>query len=114
MAGTSTVTVTSVTNVDIPAGFGIPLVNLNTDLFPAPTMTALDSRYGGAGGDNAFEYIQSTPLATWVIAVPGVMGRRPNVDIYIANELVEADVVASTTQVTITFPSPQSGSAVLS
>ncbi len=102
------------TNFDIPPGYGIPLVDLNTDLLNTPTMTALDARYGGSGGDNAFEYIQAVPLATWVIAVPGTMGRRPNVDVYIANELVDADVVASTTQVSITFPSPQIGSAVLS
>jgi hypothetical protein len=34
---------------DIPAGYGIPLVDLATDLLPAETMAALDDRYEGGG-----------------------------------------------------------------
>ena len=34
---------TSLANFDIPPGYGIPLVNLNTDLLPAPTMAALQA-----------------------------------------------------------------------
>jgi hypothetical protein len=30
---------------DIPAGYGVPLVNLATDLLPAPTMDALAGVY---------------------------------------------------------------------
>jgi hypothetical protein len=30
---------------EIPAGFGVPLVDLATDLLPTPTMSALDARY---------------------------------------------------------------------
>lgn len=106
--------VTSLTNdFDIPEGKAFVLVDLVTGLFPQITMDTLDDRYAG-DGSGAFEYIQSTPLATWTIPVPLTMARRPNVDVYIADELVDTDVTASTTQVVITFPSPQVGSAVLS
>lgn len=101
------------TEFDIPEGYAIPLVNTSTKLFPNPTMNALDARYGGSSGDPGYEYVQSTPLATWTIAVPGAMGRRPNVAVYIGGEMVESDVVADATQVVITFPEPVAGTAVL-
>lgn len=70
----------------------------------------------GPPGDNlAFEYTQATDLSTWTIPVPVGFGRRPSVAVYLASgEAVMADVSASSTSVTITFASPQSGSAVLS
>lgn len=98
--------------VDIPPGYGIPLVNLANDLLPDPTMDALDARYAG-GGSGAFEYTQAVAQATWTIPVPGAMGRRPNVSVFIGNENVDTDVVADSSQVVITFSSPQSGTAVL-
>jgi hypothetical protein len=100
-------------DIAIPPGYGVPLVNLTTDLFPAPTMNALDARYGGSGGDPGFEYVQSTPLATWTIPVPGAMGRRPNVAVFVGGEMVETDVTASPTEVVVTFPEPVAGTAVL-
>src|SRR5688500_11755100 len=103
------------TSLDLPPGKAIPLVDEITKLFNPPTMSALDARYAGGGGGSAgYEYVQSTPLATWTIPVPVGMGRRPNVDVYIAGELIDSDVSASSTQVVVTFPSPQVGTAVLS
>ncbi len=96
----------------IPPGYGVPLVNLTTDLLPAPTMAALDARYAG-GGSGAYEFVQATPLATWTIPVPSGMARRPSVTVYIGDELVDSDVVADDTQVVVTFSSPQTGTAVL-
>lgn len=56
-------------------------------------------------------HTQSAPSATWVI--PHTFGRIPAVAVYIAGELVDTDVTATTTNVTITFPAPFSGVAVL-
>lgn len=55
---------------------------------------------------------QTTPSGTWVIS--GTLGRIPNVAVYVDGELVEADVSATPTTVTIVFPSPTAGVAVLS
>lgn len=67
----------------------------------------------GASGTDAFEHVQSTPSASWVIAIPLSFGRRPNVDVYVGDVQVEADVTATSLNVNIQFPSPTSGSAVL-
>lgn len=98
---------------DIPDGYAVPLVNQTTKLFPQPTMNALDARYGGSSGDPGYEFSQLSPLATWTIPVPVEMGRRPNVAVYVAGEMVETDVTADSTQVVITFPTPVAGTAVL-
>jgi hypothetical protein len=67
---------------------------------------------GASGTGGGIEHIQSTPSANWIIAHP--LGRRPGVNIYLSSgEAVEADVSASLSSVSITFPSPVSGSAVL-
>jgi len=71
----------------------------------------IDPSAPGAG-DLGIDHIQSTPLATWTI--PHELTRRPNVSIYsTSGEEVEADVSASLTQVSISFPAPFAGSAVL-
>jgi hypothetical protein len=58
------------------------------------------------------EYVRNTPAATWSIIHN--LQRRPSVIIYDASGAeVEADVVADTTSVTITFPAPVTGSVVL-
>ena len=57
------------------------------------------------------EYIQSIPAATWTITHN--LGRVPSVQVFIDGELVETDVVSTSTVTTVTFPSPQSGVAVL-
>lgn len=77
----------------------------------------LDSLHGAPGvpGDAiAFEHVQSTPSASWSIDIPPEMNRRPNVSIYVDDILVLSDVQANETSVNITFPSPVTGSAVLS
>lgn len=66
---------------------------------------------GGSGG--GIEYVQSAPSASWIIPVPVSMGRRPNVAVYILGNQVEADVSADSTTVSIAFPSPIAGTAVL-
>lgn len=68
---------------------------------------------GPPGVGTGVEVQQSTPAATWIFAVPVGFGRTPSVDIYVAGELVDADVTADSTTVSIQFPSPAVGSVVL-
>lgn len=69
---------------------------------------------GPAGGASAgIEHTQTAPSASWVIAVPAAFERRPGVAVYVAGEQVEADVTADSSTVSIQFPTPTSGSAVL-
>lgn len=57
---------------------------------------------------------QTTPSASWNIDVPPNLGRVPAVSIYLATgELVYADVVATPTNVYITFPSAYAGFVIL-
>lgn len=67
----------------------------------------------GASGSAAFEHTQSTPSSSWAIDVPVEMGRTPNVAVYVEGRLVLADVEANPSTVSITFPAPVAGSAVL-
>ncbi len=62
-------------------------------------------------GTLGFEHIQSTPQSIWTIS--HVFGRRPNVQIYVAGKVIFTDVSSTTTQVTVTFPTPIAGIAVL-
>jgi len=59
-------------------------------------------------------YTQSTPASTWIITHN--LGRVVNVTLYNATGVqVESDVVASSSNVvTVTFASPQTGSALIS
>lgn len=61
--------------------------------------------------DNASVYVQSTPLATWTI--PNPFERLPAVSLYVNGESVETDVTATTTFITITWPYPVAGVAVI-
>lgn len=62
----------------------------------------------------SLEYAPPFAMATWIIPVPEGLDRRPVVVIYDTfGEEVDADVVASVNTVTITFPSPYTGTAVL-
>jgi len=55
---------------------------------------------------------QTVAAATWTIS--HTLGRRPNVALYLdSGEEVEADIVSTTTQVTITLPAPMTGQAIL-
>lgn len=64
---------------------------------------------GGAG--SALVHQQSSPSASWSIA--HTFGRLPLVDLYIDGQQVEADVAATDTTVSVTFPAPTAGTAVL-
>ena len=58
------------------------------------------------------EYDQLTPSATWTFT--HLFGRRPNVIVYnAAGQEVFADVTADDMLVTVVFPTPTTGSAVL-
>jgi hypothetical protein len=57
------------------------------------------------------EHIQSEPTSTWIVAHN--FGRRPNVSVIVDGEVVDTNVVATSTQVTINFPAPYTGSAIL-
>lgn len=79
-------------------------------------VVALPAGSAGGGSSDAYQFIQSTPAATWTIALPlSFPNRRPGVDIYVNDILVETDVqwLPSTKTVSITFPSPTSGVAVI-
>lgn len=69
---------------------------------------------GPPGEAAGIEFVQSTPLAAWSIEVPEELGRKPNVTIYVDGDLVMADVQATESSVFIQFPTPVTGSAVLS
>lgn len=56
--------------IPIPAGQGVPLVDMVTKLFPAPTMAALDARYAAAPPESEPE-APVTPLIGWVDVVTG-------------------------------------------
>lgn len=56
-------------------------------------------------------HTQSSPSASW--SFDHALGRIPVVSVYINGELVLADVQATTSHVTIQFPTPTSGVAVL-
>jgi hypothetical protein len=60
---------------------------------------------------SGYEHTQTIPSATWVINHP--LGRMPNVTIYFGSEQVDTDIVASPTVVTVIFPAPATGVAVL-
>lgn len=66
----------------------------------------------GGGTAGAEVFVQETPLATWTFTHS--LGRLPTVTIYIGGEIVWAPVDANATTVSVTFPSPQTGSLVLS
>ena len=66
----------------------------------------------GLPGDSiAFEYTPPAPAATWTITHN--FGRRPTIAVYIAGEYVLVHTDANSTTATITFPSPMTGTAVL-
>lgn len=65
-----------------------------------------------ADNPQTFVHDQLAPVSTWVIPHP--LERRPGVTVFLATgEEVEADVTASSTVVSITFPAPMVGQAIL-
>lgn len=78
---------------------------------------AIAAAVGNAGGGNGhggdgWTYVQAIALATWVI--PHTFGRLPSVSVYVAGELVDADVTATDQLVSVSFPSPAVGRVALS
>lgn len=67
---------------------------------------------GPPGVSPGVELVQATPLATWNFA--HTLGRKPTVTVYVGGELVDTDVIATSSSVTLTFAAPQAGSVVLS
>lgn len=66
----------------------------------------------GPPGSGALRLDQATPAATWILTHN--LGRVPIVQIFLASgELVMADVVASTSILTVTFAAPQAGFVVI-
>lgn len=65
----------------------------------------------GGGSGVGIQHDQTTPSASWII--PHNLGRIPNVQIYVGGEVVIADIAATATSVSVTFPSAQTGVAVL-
>lgn len=79
------------------------------------TLVALPAG-SGSGGFSGFEHNQSSASALWTIALPTDFPiRRPAVEIYVGNVEVEADIswLPSTRTITIEFPTPVTGVAVL-
>ena len=56
-------------------------------------------------------FTQSSPAASWTFIHS--LGRLPIVEVYVGGEEWNADVAATSTTVTVTFASPQSGTVVL-
>lgn len=73
---------------------------------------AVSNAGGGSHGGDGWTYVQAIPLATW--AIPHTFGRIPNVSVYVAGELVDADVTATDQLVSVSFPSPAVGRVALS
>lgn len=64
-----------------------------------------------APGEEASVFVQTEPLATWVIA--HLFDRLPAVTLYVDGEIVETDVTSIPNQTTVSWPYPISGVAVL-
>lgn len=63
---------------------------------------------GPAGAGSAPLRLDAPLAATW--ALSHALGRVPTVQVYLSTgESVLTDVTATTTQITVTFPSPQQG-----
>ncbi len=63
---------------------------------------------GAAGSGSAPLRINASLASTWTL--PHSLGRVPTVQVYLTTgEQVLTDVQATTTQITVTFPSPQAG-----
>lgn len=82
---------------------------------PAKELRIVALPPGAGGGSSAFEFTQATPAATWIIVLPLGFGRRPAVELYVGDVQVETDMfwTPATNTLTIVFPSPTSGVAVI-
>ena len=89
-----------------PEGMAEALVRV-----PVPAIAAIIGLPGPQGptGPSAEPLRIDAPLAaTWILSHP--LGRVPAVHVYLStNEPVLTDVSVTTSQITVTFPSPQQG-----
>ncbi len=100
----------SVTVVAVPTSSPVAVPVALSD---APTATvSLNSGPALAGWGHVHH--QSSPAASWHVPVPPELGRRPVVSVYLEDgELILTDVVATATDVYLTFPAPIAGYVVL-
>lgn len=85
-----------------------PIYNHTVAPYPIDDQDGPDT----APSSTAFVHQQPVPLATWII--PHSFGRIPAVSVYLnTGEEIEPDVIASVTTVSIMFPTPTAGTAVL-
>jgi len=82
---------------------------INEDVLVVDVFTGARGPRGLVGSGLVWD--QTIPLSSWTI--PHEFGRRPDVTIYIGNEIVDTDVYATATTVTVVFPTPRTGQAVL-
>lgn len=68
---------------------------------------------GPPGTGVGTEIQQVTPAATWTIPIPPEFTRAPAVTVYVDGEQVITDISADNSNVTIQFPNPTAGIAVL-
>ncbi len=88
-------------------------------IYPVTSLVEIPVVVGPAGpsgqpgppGPVGLVFTQSVPAASWVFAHS--IGRRPDVTVYIGDEIVDADIFATASQVSASFPSPVSGSLIL-
>lgn len=74
----------------------------------------LDAMVQSVLASTAFQIDVPAAAGTWTLQVPPALGRVPEVSVYLqSGEQVFADVVASATQVTVTFAAPTSGFVIL-
>ena len=75
---------------------------------PALPLAAIIGPPGPPGSTGAPQRINAPLAATWVL--DHALGRIPAVQVYLSNgEPVITDVAATSTRITVTFPSPQQG-----
>jgi hypothetical protein len=94
-----------------------PIVGSVTVQCPALAVVEVVAVPAGASfSEVAFEYIQLSPASAWVIPMPGNWpSRRPDVTLYVSDVEIESDVVwtPGIKTITVTFPSPTSGVALI-
>lgn len=106
-------TIAELTPVNPPDLSGLPQAVISDSISEAVDAYMEANPVAASGG---FVHMQTTAVAQWAFANP--LGRLPNVEIYVSDgnggyDVVDTDVDATTTQVTITFPEPTAGYAVL-
>lgn len=93
-------------------GNGVTVVVLPSTAVGPGTVVPVPGPPGAPGAPGgSLVHVQPDPVAVWTITHP--LGRLPAVALYVAGELVDADVDAGAAAVTVTFPTPTAGTAVL-